>query len=136
MKKRLTVRALIIKNDKILTMYRRNNKNNVIKEFYTLPGGGVDEEDHSLIIALKRELKEELNIEVINIMPYSFFEDENNITLIFTCNYFSGNIEIIGEEKDRNNSNNFYEPRLLGVEELNSNIDFWYKKDALELIIQ
>ncbi len=132
MYKRITVRALIIKHDKIVTMYRKKAG----KEYYVLPGGGVDEEDSNLIKALKRELKEELNIEVINIKPYSFFEDEKNITLIFTCNYFSGNIEIIGEEKERNNEDNYYEPRLLGVEELNSNIDFWYKKEALDLLIQ
>ncbi len=56
---RVRVSALIIEDESILAI--RHKKNN--KEYYLLPGGGVDEGE-PIETAMRREMKEELNVDV------------------------------------------------------------------------
>lgn len=42
MNKRISSRAIIIENNKLLTFFRRKNKDGKIKEYYSLPGGGQE----------------------------------------------------------------------------------------------
>ena len=58
MKKR--VRAVIIEEGKILLMHRVVGE----KEYWILPGGGVEEDDADLESALIRECEEELGVRV------------------------------------------------------------------------
>lgn len=54
------VGAIIYHNEKLVTTKMKKGE----KVYHVVPGGGVESEE-DLIAALKRELKEELNIEVI-----------------------------------------------------------------------
>jgi ADP-ribose pyrophosphatase YjhB (NUDIX family) len=120
------VRAIVIKDDKVVLMHRRKLVNNDLKEYYALPGGGIEENDISPEDALRRELKEELNIEINEIEPVTFSTENNIISLIYACKYVSGDLEIIGEEKDRNIENNHYEIRELTMNDLDSGIDLYF----------
>ena len=42
MGKRVSSRAIIIENDKILVMFRRKIKEGKVKEYYVIPGGGKE----------------------------------------------------------------------------------------------
>lgn len=126
-KKRESVRAIITLEKenkvKLVTIFRRKKKENengetYFKEYYTIPGGGVEENDTTLENALKRELREELNVEITNIKKCFNIETEDRIEHFFTADYVSGNFEIVGEEKDRMSEDNFYEPRLLSIKDL------------------
>ena len=57
--KRVSTRAIIFIDDKIALIYRNKNGN----IYYSLPGGGV-EENETLEEATIREVKEELNLDV------------------------------------------------------------------------
>ena len=68
--------------------------------------------------ALKRELKEELNIEV-NIINLAFKNETNDrIEYFYECEYLSGDFTLNGEELDRMNENNYYEPTFIKIEDI------------------
>lgn len=106
--------GIIIKNGKILLMRRLRNG----QEYYVFPGGGV-EESESLEEALKREMKEELSIDIEN--PKLIFELENQLKdqysehmtgypneHYFLIGNFSGKLELGGPEKERMDDKNQY----------------------------
>ena len=116
--KRKSVRGIITTSKGLVAIYRKkaifNDNKEIInyKEYYVLPGGGIEANENKED-ALKRELKEELNIEVDNI-KYAF-EIENSF---YTCDYINGDFTIIGEEKDRNTENNYYEPCFIPLKKI------------------
>lgn len=92
------VRAIIINENNEILLVQHTNAN----QWY-LPGGGVHKKEH-LVDALKRELDEELSLE-INSTPTllgnyaNFFEGKSDFISIFiikefTLNKFKGNDEI------------------------------------------
>ena len=75
MKKRVSSRGIIIKDDSILTIFRRKRKEDgTFKEYYTIPGGGL-EDGENLGENIIREIKEELNVN-IRILGYLGKEEE------------------------------------------------------------
>ena len=127
MNKRVSVRGIIVKDDKLVTMFRRKTNRDrfgkvlSVKEYYVIPGGGVDPEEEYKN-ALKRELQEELNIKV-NVKKLLFdVESDERIEHFYKCEYVSGNFEIVGEEVGRNTDDNYYEIRFIDVKEV-SNYD-------------
>ena len=94
------VAAIIIKDDKYFIAQRNRNKHMGLS--WEFPGGKV-EEGESFEIALKREIKEELNIE-INIKnklgEENYQDDKINVKLhYFICSHFNGEI-ILSEHED------------------------------------
>jgi ADP-ribose pyrophosphatase YjhB (NUDIX family) len=64
-KRRITVRGLICKDNQLLCVRHKINRNRNLdkgKDYWSTPGGGV-EPGESLSVALKRELVEELGVE-------------------------------------------------------------------------
>ena len=94
------VAAIIIKDDKYFIAQRNRNKHMGLS--WEFPGGKV-EEGESFEIALKREIEEELNIE-INIKnklgEENYQDDKINVKLhYFICSHFNGEI-ILSEHED------------------------------------
>ena len=115
--KRISVRGLIITDKGLSVMFRRKIKDNIVKEYYAIPGGGVDEGE-DLQEALKRELREELNIEV-NVLDLAFKEEtDDRIEYFYNCEYISGNFQLNGEELERNSNENYYEPTFINVDKI------------------
>ena len=64
MEKRVSSRAIIIEDNKLLAMFRRKIKNDgSVKEYYVIPGGGL-EENETLEENVIRELKEEFSVDI------------------------------------------------------------------------
>lgn len=61
-KRRIGVRAIIYKDGKILAV-KHKNKDGTAKDFWAIPGGGLDPGE-SLEVGLKREMREELGVDV------------------------------------------------------------------------
>lgn len=122
MAKRVSSRGIIIEDGCIYTMFRRKKKDDgTIKEYYVIPGGGINENE-TLEENVKRELSEEFSI-VANIKGYlGVKETENTIEHFFHCDIESGVPTLGGEEKDRCTESNYYEIRKVALSELD-NID-------------
>ena len=117
MGKRVSSRAIIIENDKILVMFRRKIKEGKVKEYYVIPGGGK-EENETLEENVKRELFEEMNIK-IGILGYlGKYESENTVEHYFHCNIIKGVPRLGGEEKERMTKDNYYEIRFEKLDDL------------------
>lgn len=86
-------------------MHRKKNG----EEYWVFPGGGV-EDTESAEEALVREVKEETGLEVLkfNLAFKCFNELSETYQPFFICEVGDGEPEIIGEEKDRNNADNWY----------------------------
>lgn len=67
-----TVRGIIVKDNKIAVIKRIREKDGKVREYYVLPGGGIEDEE-TMEQAMLREAKEELGVEVkINGELYKF----------------------------------------------------------------
>jgi len=131
MEKRVSARAIIIEGNEVLTMFRRKKiDDGSYKEYYVIPGGGV-EEGETLIATCVREIKEEYNVD-IKILGY-LGSDERDTTIghFFHAEIVNGVPTLGGEESDRNNPDNYYEIRRINIDMLDDiNID------AKDLIIR
>lgn len=117
MKKRINGRAIIIDGEDVLLMFRRKIKNGQIKEYYAIPGGGL-EENETIEECVKREIQEEFNIEIEVKEQLGIVEDDKNIGYIFNCSIISGTPILGGEELEHNSEENYYEVRKLKVSEI------------------
>ena len=89
---RKTARAIIFENNKIILIKRRKFLNGkLIKEYYVIPGGHLDETE-TFEETVIREVKEELGIEVRikKELIHSFNEELNIDEKFFECEYVSG----------------------------------------------
>ena len=117
--KRINGRAIIIDGDEILLMFRRKIKNGITKEYYAIPGGGL-EENETLEECVKREIKEEFNLEIEVKEQLGIVEDEKNIGYIYNCSIISGTPKLGGEELEQNNDANYYEVRKIKLSEIDN----------------
>jgi ADP-ribose pyrophosphatase YjhB (NUDIX family) len=99
------VRGIIIDNKNILLVHRIKDN----KEYYTIPGGTVETNENELQ-ALKREIKEETNLEItkstVFINHYNeYFQEEETYYLI---THFIGTASLGSPEKERHCKINQY----------------------------
>lgn len=117
MDKRISSRAIIIDNGVLFTMFRRKIKDGKVREYYVIPGGGL-EENETLEENVIRELKEEFNVD-IEILGYLGKEEhESTIEHYFHCRIINGIPKLGGEELLRMTDENYYEIRNIDLDEL------------------
>lgn len=129
MSKRICCRGIILEEDKVDLMYREKKVNGKILKYYTYPGGGL-EENETLENCVKREVKEEFDIDVEVLQLLKTVEYKENITHYFACKKIKGTLTLSGEEKQRSNKENYYEVRKVPLTEIDS-IDL-YEKELIE----
>jgi mutator protein MutT len=107
--KRIRAVAIIVNDNKILVIHRINNG----KEYFVLPGGGV-ENGETVEQAVLREVQEETALEVkIEKMLYHHTYDDNTEHFFYLCRYVSGEPKLGdgNEARDmKKSSTNFYNP--------------------------
>ena len=116
--KRESSRAVIIDNNRVLTMFRRKidevgNKN----EYYAIPGGGI-EESETMEKAVVRELQEELNVKIKILGYLGKVEKAKDIENYFHCEIIEGTPRLGGEELEIMTDSNYYEPMYMDINEL------------------
>lgn len=120
MEKRVSSRAIIIEDGKLLTMFRRKiKKDGSVKEYYVIPGGGL-EEGETLEENVIRELKEEFNVDIEIVKFLSTEEYDDTIANYFLCKIVNGTPKLGGEELDRITPENYYEIRYIGLNDIDN----------------
>lgn len=118
MNKRVSSRGIIIENDYVYLMFRRRIKENgEMKEYYVIPGGGINENE-TLEENVRREVKEEFSVDVKINGYIGKDESEETIAIFFSCSIISGTPKLGGEELDRCTESNYYEVRKVKIEDL------------------
>ena len=116
--RRVVSRAITFIDNNILLIERYKKDGNVMLHYYTIPGGGV-EDNESYKEAAVRETKEETCCD-IEILHDLIVEDyPNGRCYWFYAKFLSGIPTLGGEEKERNNSDNYYKVVLINM----NNID-------------
>lgn len=129
MEKRVSSRAIIIEDGKLLTMFRRKKKSDgSVKEYYVIPGGGL-EVNETLEENVVREIKEEFGVDVQIIKFLGKEEYDKDIANYFLCKIINGTPKLGGEELDRMTDDNYYEIRYIDLNDLDS-----YDINAKDLI--
>lgn len=91
MKKRVRASAIIFVNNNLITVYREKMVNGILKKYYTIPGGGV-EYGESIEEATKREVIEEIGINISLTDKYFYLEKENVEEYFYIADYVDGEI--------------------------------------------
>ncbi len=126
--------AIIIKDEKIL-LFRRIKKG---LEYFIFPGGGV-EENETTEEALKREVGEELSLEIskwkhlfdmeVNVPPV-FLGHAHQKYFLYLIEEYTGTPEIGGPEKEANREDNQF--HLVWIPIINlSKMDNLYPKEII-----
>lgn len=105
MQKGLIVHTTVIDNLGRVLILKRSKKNDVLPEYWDIPGGTLEDGEDPSIGAI-REVKEESGLEVST--PKLFFQksnidtgkDKQFITLVFFAEYKSGEVALSPEEHD------------------------------------
>ena len=111
--KRQACRGIIIENDEVILLYRKKNG----KIYYSIPGGGV-EKGETLEETVVRELKEELNADIVKTEYLGYDETQASIYHYFKCEKANDDLKIIGPERKRMQKNNYYEIQRIKIADL------------------
>lgn len=111
----IQARGIILKEDKVLLMFRRKNG----KEYYVFPGGHMRKGEKPVETAI-REIKEETTISVKDLKPAFEFKnyikkEEEQIDYYFVGEWKTGVPTLSGEESRRVNEDNYYEPMWMDI---------------------
>ena len=91
MGRRIRASAIIFTDNKLITVYREKIVNGALKKYYVIPGGGV-EENETIELATKREILEEVGIDIELTNKYFYLEKEDAEEYFYIANYVSGTI--------------------------------------------
>ena len=111
---RVSSRAIIIENGKILRRFRRVRRNGAMKKYKEIPGGD-QERGETLEQDVTRELTDEMNMD-IEILGYlgntEYTERQEHY---FACAIKNGTPNLGGEELEKQSSENYYEPMWISL---------------------
>ncbi len=118
MKSKYKARGLIIKDGKILLIFR----NKYSRIYFSLPGGGEEVYDESVEATVVREVLEESSI-VVKVVKHlhSYTNDAGEIQYLYLCEYISGTPELgdnVELAKMQANQDNFYMPMWVSIEDV------------------
>ncbi len=105
--------GVLIKDGKVLLIHRIKNG----EDYYTFPGGGV-EEGENVDEALKREMKEELSLDVLKYRKLFVNEITDRNEVFYFIEEFEGIPELGGPERERMSTENQYALEWHPIKEL------------------
>lgn len=116
---RISGRAVVFDNDKVILLFRHKKTADGVKEYYAIPGGGQDEGE-TITECVIRELKEEYAVDIVVKDYLGDVGDDKALGHVYYCEIVSGTPVLSGEEKERNNEDNYYEIQYIKVDELDN----------------
>lgn len=122
------VRGIIIKNGEILLIHRFKQGD----VYWVVPGGGV-EEGETLEEALRREMKEETGLDVVEFKLLDQINIDKTEHYYYECTVAEGEAKLGGPEAEANCSDNQYILTWLPVSEAKK-LDALYPGDVRKLL--
>ena len=117
--KRVVSRGITFIGDSVLLIERFKKENDEMLHYYTIPGGGV-EDNESLVEAAIRETEEETTVKT-KLIKYLTKEDfGSGICYWHYLEYISGTPKLGGEELERNHPDNFYKVVLIDMKDIDN----------------
>ena len=112
MEKKRRARAIIVKNGKLVSMYREFED----RSFYVFSGGGMEENETEEGCVI-REVKEEFGIDVKPIKKVYIYETDKSEEYFYLCEWVDGDFATgTGEEFDPNaNKEGLYIPKMIDI---------------------
>lgn len=105
MDKKLIIHTLIFNDKKQVLITKRSQTNDVLPEYWDIPGGSLEDGEDPTTGAI-RETKEETGIDVNNLSLFFYHanvdpvKNKQFITLVFLAEYSGGEIKLNPEEHD------------------------------------
>lgn len=100
-----SVRGIIVKDNKVLLMHRKKDG----EEYWVFPGGHT-EEGETPEETLKREIWEEVSLNITRIGKIHPFRHQNGIECFFECEVEEGEPKIHTSGNKKNTDNDWYNP--------------------------
>lgn len=130
--KRILAVAVLVKDNDVLLIHRRNSK-----EYYVFPGGGV-EEGESVEQAVLRELKEETSItaEIVKLLLHINYDDDTE-NYVYLCGYVSGEPKLddnAPEKQKMLEGVEYYDPLWVKISDIKNMLV--YPLEARDLFIE
>ncbi|MEO5499206.1 MAG: NUDIX domain-containing protein [Candidatus Saccharimonadales bacterium] len=122
-KRRVSARALVIKNGQILVMHRRRHSliTGAWIDYYSIPGGGL-EKDELPEVAVARELKEEMGLHLLDIKHVAHCLSRNFEHHVYTAKVESGSAPMLQPDSEEavyhHTDKNQFIPEWVSVNEL------------------
>lgn len=116
-KKRVVARGITFIDNKILLIERYKKENDKMLHYFTIPGGGVEDDETTSQAAIREVLEET----TCNVSIIKYLGEENypgGICHWYYCKYLNGTPKLSGEEKIRNNPDNHYEVVLIDMNKI------------------
>lgn len=114
MSKRHRARAIVIIDNKIVTMYREKEG----RVYYTFPGGGM-EETETEVDCVKREVLEEFGMVVEPIKKVYSYENEISVEHFYIAKHVSGEFGSgEGEEFQADRNRGVYIPKMVEIKDI------------------
>lgn len=114
--RRLRVGAIIVVEDKLVTMYREFDN----RKYYTFPGGGIKDYETEVECVI-REVKEEFGISVAPIEKLYDYENGISKESFYLCVWLTGIFGTgTGEEFKQNNIFGEYKPTFIDIKDIPS----------------
>ena len=120
--KRIVARAITFIDNKVLLIERYRKEDGKMLHYFTIPGGGVEDDEEYAETAI-RETKEETCCDIEIVKTLDIEDYGTGICHWFLGKYISGTPELGGEEKEHNNPDNSFKVVLIPFDEIdNTNI--------------
>lgn len=105
MDKKLIIHTIIFNNKRQVLVTRRSKNNDVLPEYWDIPGGSLEDGEDPATGAI-RETKEESGLDITNLSLFFYhsnidtIKNKQFITLVFLAEYSGGDIKLNPEEHD------------------------------------
>ena len=115
--KRIVARAITFINDSVLLIERYRKEKGELLHYFTIPGGGV-EDNETFKEAAIRETMEETCCEIEIVKELEIEDYPMGKCHWFYGKYISGIPKLGGEEKERNNPDNSFKVILINMQDI------------------
>jgi len=113
------VGGIVLSKDKAKVAVIERNRDS--RHYFVFPGGGAEDFDKSILDTLRREMKEEIGVDVFNERKmYTLLITGHGRQLFFICETENENLQLTGEEVAKNSAIDQYKPVWVNISEISS----------------